>query len=204
MTPKQIRAIPGWEDAVDGEINMLVAACAERWHRVGAMIIDGAKPAIGAMLVVSGELQTMFEVGDMALPVETLGPGTWIGTVSAFEEGAELLSVRAVQETRVMVLSREGLERMRAQPSPMSLRIQRAIVKTMHSSLAKLAPFVAQVQRLSTERRKHTKADLTALGFARLTQNAQAAAARDQSGGRSVELVQHEGVAIAANFRALR
>ncbi len=204
MTPKQIRAIPGWEDAADGEINNLFAVCAERWHRVGAMLIDGAKPAIGAMMIVSGELQTMFEVGNMALPIETLGVGDWVGTVSTFEDGAELFSVRAVTESRVLVLTREGLDRMKAQPSPTSLRIQRAIVKSMHSSLAKLAPLVSQVQRLNTEKRKHTKADLIALGFARLTQTAQIAASRDGPAGRGVELVQHDGVAIAATFRAMR
>lgn len=202
MTPNQVRAVPGWEDANDGEIQMLINACAERWHRGGAVLIDGNKPAIGAMLVVSGELQSSVECGDMAMPIEVLGPGTWIGTVSALEEGIEGLTIRAVSEVRVLVMSREGLERFRAQPSPMSLRVYRMMVRSMYTAIGKLTVAVAQVQRAQTEKRKLTRSDMTNIGFSRLSQSAQQAAGREAvSPGRSVEIVQHDGVPIAANFR---
>jgi len=203
MTPTQVRALPGWSDAVDGEISSLIQMCAERWHRVGAVVIDGSKAAPGAMMVVSGELQATIEVGDMALPVHTLGPGAWIGTLSALDEGVEMLSLRATSEARVLLVGREGMERLRTHPSPLSLRIHRGMVKTMQALQGKVSPLVAQVQRLAAERRKHTRADLLAIGFARLTQSAQQAS-RDGPAGRTVEVVQHEGVPVAANFRALR
>ena len=205
MTPNQIRTVPGWEDANDGEIQMLLNACAERWHRGGTVLIDGAKPAIGAMLIVSGDLQSSVEVGDMAMPVEVLGPGHWIGTVSALDEGVEGLTIRAVSEARVLVMSREGLERFRSQPSPMALRAYRMMVRSMYTSMGKLTASVAQVQRAQAEKKKMTRSEMTNIGFSRLSQLAQQAAGREAvPAQRSVEIVQHEGVPIAANFRAMR
>lgn len=204
MTPGQVRAIPGWEDSTEGEVQGLLTACAERWHRVGAMLIDGSKPAMGAMMVVSGEVQLLFEVGDMALPLEVFGPGHWIGLTSALDEGNEGLSARAVNDVRVLVMGREGIDRLRAQPSPISLRVYRAILQSQFQSMGKLSPTMAQVQRFQAEKRKLGKADLIAMGFSRLTQSAQVAAMAGKEPGRAVELVQHEGVAIAANFRAMR
>lgn len=204
MTNNQVRAIAGWEDAADGEIQLLLNACAERWHRAGSVLIDGSKPAIGAMLVVSGELQSAVETGDMAMPIDHVGPGAWLGVVSALEDAPEGLTVRAVTEVRVLVMSREHVERFRTQPSPLSMRIYRAMARTLYSANSKLIGAVAQVQRLQSERRKLTKHDMMAIGFSKLSQSAQQAAGRDPTKERAVEIVQHDGVPIAANFRAMR
>jgi hypothetical protein len=96
----------------------------------------------------------------------------------------------------------EQVERLRTNPTPLSLRIFRSLMLSTAQTEARLGALSAQVASLQAAAAKPTRHDLLTLGFAKLSIGVQSAAAPLDRNG--VELVQHDGVAIAANFRPLR
>lgn len=201
MNLATLRTIPGWGDLSESELRVLGHSVTERWLRVGTPLQEAGHPVGGLSLITQGEAQTMMMARDMALMVELLTPGRWLGTEVLSEGGPALLSARAMTDVRVLNLPLEQFERMRSQPSPLALRLMRSLVASAAASEARLGQVAAHAAALQQKHLRPGRGELTTLGFAKVSFAIQPTAAADRTG---VEVVQHDGVAVAANFRPLR
>ena len=202
MNLTTMRQLPGWGDLGEGELRSLGNYGVERWFRAGASLQEPGTAIPGLAMITQGELQSLLLVKDLALKVELLGPGRWLGTEAMTEGASSFLSARAMSDVRIVVVGMEQVERLRASPTPLSLRIFRSLLLSTAQTEARLGALSAQVAALQAAAAKPTRHDLLTLGFAKLSIGVQSAAAPLDRNG--VELVQHDGVAIAANFRPLR
>lgn len=201
MNLSGLRALPGWADLGEGELRGLAHYVAERWVRVGTLLQDFGHPLTGLALITQGEVQTMMVARDMALLVELLGPGRWLGTEALADAGTALVTARALSDVRVLVMPIEQFERARNQPTPVGLRLLRSVVASAAATEARQSQLAAQAVALQQKHLRPGRNELTAMGFAKVSFAIQPASAAKRSG---VEVVQHDGVAVAANFRPLR
>lgn len=202
MNLTTMRQMPGWSDLGEGELRSLGNYGVERWFRAGAPLQEQGTAIPGVALITQGDLQTLMLVKDLALKVELLGPGRWLGTEAMTEATTSYLSARAMSDVRVVVIGMDQIERLRATPTPLSLRIFRSLLLSTAQTEARMGALSAQVVELQAATAKPSRHDLLSFGFAKLSIGVQSAAAPLDRNG--VELVQHDGVAIAANFRPLR
>jgi CRP-like cAMP-binding protein len=201
MNLSSLRALAGWGDLGEGELRGLANYVTERWVRVGTLLQDFGQPLAGLALITQGEVQTMMTARDMALLVELLGPGRWIGTEALADGGNALVTARALTDVRVLILPMEQFERVRNQPTPVGLRLLRSLVASAAATEARQSQLAAQAVALQQKHLRPGRSELAAMGFAKVAFAIQPAAGADRSG---VEVVQHDGVAVAANFRPLR
>jgi hypothetical protein len=81
------------------------------------------------------------------------------------------------------------------------LRLLRSLVASAAATEARQSQLAAQAVALQQKHLRPGRSELAAMGFAKVAFAIQPAAGADRSG---VEVVQHDGVAVAANFRPLR
>lgn len=204
MTPAQLRALPGWTETPEGEATALCRMGAERWARPGGSLLEVGKSCLGPMLIVSGQVQLLFEVADFGMPLAVLGPGDWLSVDSAHHTHMSSLSARALTEAKAFQVPREQIEQVRQRPSPTGLRLLRAMLAAQVKLDANLAPHVAAWMRQLAAKRKLTKQDLLDLGMSKLVASTTVTAEQAVKDGRAVEVVTHEGAPIAASFRQIR
>ncbi len=199
MNLASLRTLAGWGDLGEGELRALGAYVTERWLRVGAVLQEAGQQPNSLALVTQGEVQTMMVERDMALLLELLGPGRWVGSEILADTGPTLVTARALSDVRVLSLPLEQFERVRQQPSPVGLRLMRSLVASAATTEARQAQVAAHALALQQKHAKPGRNELATLGFSRVSFAVQPAADR---GG--VEVVQHDGVAVAASFRPIR
>ncbi len=205
MNVQQLRALPGWQRVTDAEGTGLVQAGGDRWIRAGQAVVEAGKPCVGPQLIASGEVQVLFEVADMGLAVVVLGPGDWIAPESAFDNTPPILGARALSDTRTLALPREQVERLRTMPQGVAVRLTRTLLQSQSKIAAALGEHAAPWLQRAHDKRQLSRADLTDLGMQRLVQPTQAVPmAGGQPASKQVEIIGHEGPAIAANFRPIR
>lgn len=202
MNLATMRQLPGWSDLGDGELRSLAGYSTERWFRAGASLQEPGAVIPGLAMITQGEVQSLILVKDLALKVELLEPGRWLGSEAMTESATSLLSLRTLSDVRIMVVAMEQIERLRANPTPLGLRLFRSLLLSTAQSEARLGGLSVQAAALQQAALKPSRQELLALGFAKLSIGVQTSMVSADRNG--VELVQHDGVAIAANFRPLR
>lgn len=201
MNLSSLRALAGWSDLAEGELRGLGNYVTERWIRVGTLLQDFGHPLTSLALITQGEVQTMMVARDMALLLELLGPGRWLGTEALADAGTALVTARALTDVRVLILPIEQFERLRNQPTPIGLRLLRTVVASAAVTEARQSQLAAQAVALQQKHLKPGRSELAAMGFAKVAFAIQPVSAAKRSG---VEVVHHDGVAVAANFRPIR
>lgn len=201
MNLSNLRTLSGFSDLNENELRALGGYVTERWVRIGTLLQDYGHSVTGLALVTQGEIQTMQVARDLALLVELLGPGRWLGTEAIADAGPSVLTARALSDVRLLSLPLEQLERIRSQPTPAGLRLLRSIVTSAAQSEARQSELAAHAMTVQQRHVRPGRGELTAMGFAKVSFALQPVAVTDRNG---VEVVQHDGVAVAANFRPIR
>ena len=202
MNLTAMRKLEGWSDLAESELRNLSNYGVERWFRAGTALQEPGTVLPGLALVTQGEVQSLFLVKDLALKVELLGPGRWLGSEAWTEGASSLLSLRALSDVRIIMVALDQLERLRTNPTPLALRLFRSLAVSTAQTEGRLGSLSAHATALQQTAPKLGRHELMSLGFAKLAIGVQTSlVAGDRNG---VELVQRDGVAITANFRPLR
>lgn len=178
MNLTAMRQLDGWADLGESELRSLGSYGVERWFRAGAPLQEPGVGIHGLAMITQGEVQSLFVVKDLALKVELLGPGRWLGSEAWTDGASSLLSFRALSDVRIVVLPMDQVERLRTNPTPLALRLFRSLLLSTAQTEARLGGLSAQAAALQQPAHKPGRHELMSLGFAKL--------------------------AIAANFRPLR
>ncbi len=202
MNLNQLRALAGWSQISDAEGTALVQAGNDRWIRAGHLAVEAGRACAGPLLIASGEVQLLFEIEGMGLAVAVLGPGDWLAPEAAFDNMPALLGARALTDTRALQLPREQVDRLRNLPLGLAVRLTRGLLRSQVKISAALGLHAAPWLQKANEKRTLAPADLVELGMTRVV--APAPQATERPASNQVELIGHEGPAIAANFRPLR
>lgn len=205
MNVQQLRALPGWQKVGEAEGTALVQAGSDRWIRAGQAAVEAGKLCVGPLLIASGEVQVLFEVADMGLAVVVLGPGDWLAPETAYDSNPPVLGARALSDVRALSLPREQVDRIRNLPQGVAVRLTRTLLQSQAKIAAALGLHAAPWLQKAHDKRQMNRADLVDLGMQRLAQATQAVLPSGaQPASKQVELIGHEGPAIAANFRPIR
>lgn len=98
--------------ASDDDLAVIADHVDERRVRVGAPLVKQGQPADTLFVVVSGELAVLVKSGDEVDEVARMGPGDIIGEIALVAGGTRTSTVRATATSRVVSLTKDGLERL--------------------------------------------------------------------------------------------
>ena len=96
--------------ATDEDLATIADHIDERRVRVGAPLVKQGQPADTLFVVVSGELAVHVAHGDEVEEVARMVPGDVIGEIALVAGGTRTSTVRATATSRVVSLTKEGLE----------------------------------------------------------------------------------------------
>ncbi len=201
MNAAQLQSLPRWAALPDREALALVSMGIERHFRAGAAV--GA-PNLGdsaPLLIVAGECKLLLDIGDLSLPVASLTAGDWWNADSAFDNAGCPLSLRALTDTRAFLIPKEAWASLATRQAALSLHLLRQALAAQLRIATALAPHAARWQHTAAAKRKPTTKDLLELGMNKLIAPT---TGRDAQVQRDVELVGHQGPAIAAAFKIQR
>ncbi len=201
MNAAQLQGLPGWSEVGDREAIVVASMGVDRYFRAGTVVGAALQSDSAPLLVVTGEAKLLLEVGDLSLPVATLGPGDWWNADAAFEQVGCAFSLRALTDVKTFLLPREAWTDLGSRQAAVGLHLLRQLLAAQLRIGAALAPHTSRWQHAAAVRRKPTRKDILELGMVKLV----APAGRgDPRGEREVEVVGHQGPAIAAAFKVRR
>ncbi|MBM4345537.1 MAG: hypothetical protein FJ100_19370 [Deltaproteobacteria bacterium] len=201
MNASLLQGLPGWSGLSDREAIALAGLGVDRYFRAGSVVGVPHQADSAPLLVVAGEAKLLLEVGELSLPVATLGPGDWWNVDAAFELVGCALSLRALTDVKGFLLPREIWAGLGNRQAGLGLHLLRQVLSSQLRITADLAPHAARWQHAAAAKRKPTRKDILELGMVKLIAPTARADARGQ---REVELVGHQGPAIAAAFKVQR
>ena len=201
MNAAQLQAVPGLTALSDRDAVALAAMGVDRWFRAGANVGDADHPDTGALLVVVGEAKLVLEVADLGLPFATLSPGDWWNCDAIYEHAVSPFSLRALTDVKAFLVPREQLAELGARPATMGQLLLRAMLLAQLRIAQALAPHAVRWQETAAAKRKPNRKDILELGMAKLV----APVARGEAqANNQVEVIGHQGAAVAASFRQNR
>ncbi len=111
-TAHALRGCVLFRDFSDAELARLVPLLAERSAPAGAVIVREGEPAAELFVILAGEVEvTKRAVEGQEHRLTTLGAGATFGELTLVDRGPRSASVRALESTRVAVLSMAALDR---------------------------------------------------------------------------------------------
>ncbi|MSQ82813.1 MAG: Crp/Fnr family transcriptional regulator [Myxococcales bacterium] len=201
MNAAQLQTVPGLVGLSDRDAVALAGMGVDRWFRAGSTVGEADHPDTGALLVVAGEAKLLLEVADLSLPFATLSPGDWWNCDAIYEHATSPFSLRALTDVKAFVVLREQLAELGARPAAMGQQLLRAMLLAQLRIAQALAPHAVRWQQTAAAKRKPNRKDILDLGMAKLV----AAVARGEvQPHNQVEVIGHQGAAVAASFRQNR
>lgn len=201
MNAGQLQAVAGWAALSDRDATALAAMGVDRWFRPGAVVSEAHNADGAPLLIVAGEAKLLLEVGELSLPIATLGPGDWCNVDAASERVAAPFSVRALTDLKALLVPREQFAELHSRPSSMGRQLLASLLAAQLRIGEQLAPHAARWQQAAAAKRKPTRKDILELGMVKLIAPTQSGDARSQN---QVELIGHQGTAVSAAFRQNR
>ena len=121
---KALKGVPGF-DALDESYLVLVAGASVNllWP-AGKFVITKGAPAQALFIVLEGAVRIYDEVGDDEIEIARIGPGEYFGEISLLMETTHTKNVQAVEDTELLVLSKESFRRLLASNPNLEVQIR--------------------------------------------------------------------------------
>ncbi len=113
----------------------------ERHVRPGQVLFAEGQPAEALLCVLEGELEV--RSGEVVLAV--VGPGDLVGEMALFERSLRTASVRARSDAVVLVLDREGYERLRDVMHPLGVALEQTALNLQIERMRALGDRIARL-----------------------------------------------------------
>lgn len=133
-------ALPSlFDDMNDVDRTTGLRQCDERAVEVGDVVLRAGEPARGLLCVLDGTL----EVRAGSSVVGRVGPGDLVGEMALFEATARTASVVAVSKGRILVLPRQGYERLRDVMHPLAVAVEQRAIRLQSERLRSVSDRIA-------------------------------------------------------------
>jgi len=124
---------------VDRTIGLRV--CEERSVEAGDVVLRAGEPARGLLCVLDGK----FDVRSGSSVVGRVGPGDLVGEMALFQEAARTASVVATTPGRILVLPRQGYERLRDVMHPLAVAVEQHAIDLQSNRLRSVSDRIARL-----------------------------------------------------------
>lgn len=112
-----LAAVPLFSQLSRKDLSRLNRAVIERSYKKGETIVKEGEQAVAFFVIVKGHVEVSHTTGRSASKLNDLGPGDAFGEMSLLDGGPRAATVKALEETTCLVLSRwDFLAELRTNP----------------------------------------------------------------------------------------
>jgi len=101
-----LRKVTLFQDLDDRSINAIANAVVEQSYSPGQIIMREGDSGVGACIIRSGRVEVLQKRGGSDVKLAEMGPGDFIGEMALLDEFPRSATVRAIEPTTVLGLTR--------------------------------------------------------------------------------------------------
>ena len=101
-----LRKVTLFQDLDDRSINAIANAVVEQSYSPGQVIMREGDSGVGAFIIRSGRVEVLQKRGGSDVKLAEMGPGDFIGEMALLDEFPRSATVRAIEPTTVLGLTR--------------------------------------------------------------------------------------------------
>jgi len=101
-----LRKVTLFQDLDDRSINAIANAVVEQSYSPGQIIMREGDSGVGAFIIRSGRVEVLQKRGGSDVKLAEMGPGDFIGEMALLDEFPRSATVRAIEPTTVLGLTR--------------------------------------------------------------------------------------------------
>ena len=120
-----------FKDLSENELCQVAERVTRRTYALGEYLFTTGTPRAELMMIQSGEVEILQDLGEVRKSIARLGEGNFIGEGAMLDQEAHSNTCRAVVETVVLVLPRAALEDMLASSPDTALKILARVARVM-------------------------------------------------------------------------
>ena len=129
-----LRKVPLFQDLDDRSINAIANAVVEQSYSPGQIIMREGDSGVGAFIIRSGRVEVLQKRGGSDVKLAEMGPGDFIGEMALLDEFPRSATVRAVEPTTVLGLTRWHFRGILESHPQIALGILPILVKRIRSA----------------------------------------------------------------------
>lgn len=111
---KALEGVPGFDALSESYLVEIAGASVNLMWPENALVYGKGSPADALYIVLEGEVRIYDEVDGEEIEIARTGPGEYFGEISLLMETTHTKNVRAVEETELLVLSKDSFRRLLA------------------------------------------------------------------------------------------
>ena len=133
-----LRRLPLFAELSDEDLERLHQMAEVFFVPSGHTLIEEGAPGDALYIILNGEIEITKREGEREVVLASRGAGEFIGEMSLFQEGPRTASVRIVQKSHVLVISRTAFETFLSGSPSAALMVLRSMVGRLRSTEALL------------------------------------------------------------------
>lgn len=134
---KALRRVPGFDLLGESDLVEIAGASVNLVWREGSCIFRKGRPGEALYIVLSGSVRIYDEVDGRDVEIAVTGPGDYFGEHSLLLDTTHTKNVQAVEDTELLVLSKESFARLLASNSKLEQHIHRTLEMRRHEAEGK-------------------------------------------------------------------
>lgn len=111
---KALKGVPGFEELSESYLVEIAGASVNLVWPEGAFVFTKGSPADALYIVLEGAVRIYDEVDDAEIEIARTGPGEYFGEISLLRATTHTKNVQAIEDTELLVLSKESFGRLLA------------------------------------------------------------------------------------------
>lgn len=138
-----LRALPALAELSDAELEAFCSVASGLELPAGAALFEQGSVGDTCFAIVRGEIEVSKQVDGAGMTLDRLGPGSFVGQDALVERAARSVTARAVTDTLVIELARDGVQRLLGFHDQVVLRLLELIavsgIRQLRAGTRKLA-----------------------------------------------------------------
>jgi CRP/FNR family cyclic AMP-dependent transcriptional regulator len=111
---KALGGVPGFESFEESYLVEIAGASVNLMWPAGSFVYTKGSPADALFIVLEGAVRIYDEIDDGEIEIARTGPGEYFGEISLLMETTHTKNVQAIEDTELLVLSKESFRRVLA------------------------------------------------------------------------------------------
>ncbi|MEZ4296358.1 MAG: serine/threonine-protein kinase [Polyangiaceae bacterium] len=143
LRPEDLRALPGLGDVSEAELRAFCTVATGRELPSGALLFAQGTIGDTCFAIVRGSLQVSKEIAGSSMVLDVLGTGAFVGQDALVDKAARSVTARAVEDTLVIEMNRDGMQRLLGLHDQVALRLLEQValggIRQLRAGTRKLA-----------------------------------------------------------------
>ena len=111
---KALAGVPGFDELHESYLVEIAGASVNLIWPNGSFVFTKGSPADALYIVLEGAVRIYDEIDDAEIEIARTGPGEYFGEISLLMETTHTKNVQAVEDTELLVLSKDSFRRLLA------------------------------------------------------------------------------------------